>query len=288
MPGDKPLQDRSGYNQGQQPLPLTGSRFLGQPAVKCGAGDTVLFRQASVSPGENNTRTLGSSPLSAGGFVFNRTGGGITVDLVLVDPNGNEFLGSPGAPVAIANNQQLLLQPSPVYYSAFPLKEGWTVKLRIFTGDPTAGQGVIAWPWAHDKTRNYKSFIEPLTTTTLEIGPPKGRAWQTAGSASSGLAGNGHIYYANFDSVDRTVTDEILHLAGEDIKINSGVVNVTQHVDVDSGIEKAYQDETDLKENGLIIAYPDTLKFKAGENQTSAPLYLVATFAEFDLPKDQG
>lgn len=290
-PGNRPLQARSGYNQGQQSLPLSDAKFLGQPAIKLGNGDTVIYRAASVSPGENNIRTKGTTPFGIAGIIFNRSGGPVGADLIYVDPNGNEFPANPGLPVLpIPDGGQQVITASPNFSGIWPFLEGWTVKIRITSGDPSGGQGVIAWAWAHDRTRNFKAFIEELTTTQLEIGPAEGRAWQLCSSvyhAVYGQDGN-DIYYLNFDSVDRTVVDEILHLADEDIRINSAPIVVTPRVDIDSGIESAYQDEDLLKEKGLIIAYPDTLKFKAGENQTSAPLYLVATFAEFDLPKDLG
>lgn len=286
-PGNRPLQGRSGYNQGPQSMPLTDTKFLGQPAVKCGAGDTTIFRHARVSPGENNVRSVAGSPALVAGMLFNRSGGPIEYDFVLVDDQNNEFLANPGAPLPLADGEEAAMLISPLFGAVLPIIENWTIKVRIITGNPSGGQGVVAWAWAHDKSRNFKPVILPLTTTLLEIGPAEGRAWQTGVGAFGGLTGEASIFYLNFDSVTRTVSDEILHLADEDIQVNSGVITIEPRVSVDSGVESAYLD-TDLVEKGLIIAYPDTLKFRAGENQTSAPLYLFANLAEFDLPKDQG
>ncbi|MCH5378221.1 MAG: hypothetical protein JJ992_30055, partial [Planctomycetes bacterium] len=71
-------------------------------------------------------------------------------------------------------------------------------------------------------------------------------------------------------------------------QISSGIL-VNPRVDLDSGVEAAFALAEPVEpygiKKGLIISYPDKLKVRAGETQTTAPLYFVANFAEFDLPR---
>ena len=90
MPNE-PLQSRTGYNQGDQPITLSRLKFLGQPAVKCGMGDTVIATNSPVVPGENNPRALTVNPLFVTGALFNRSGGSIEYDLILIDDQNGEL-----------------------------------------------------------------------------------------------------------------------------------------------------------------------------------------------------
>jgi hypothetical protein len=291
--GNLPLQNRAGYNQGPQPsFSLANTKFIGQPAIKAKGNDTVIFRNSPVVPGENNPRALGMNPGFISGVIFNLTGDDIEADLFLVDDKGNEFNLTVGSYGTIVTDDKRDIY-APRVFSDFDfdgliaLLPGWSLLLRVTSGSPTAGQGLVIWPWVHNLTRNVMPIVAEVTTSLTEIGPPKGRGWQLMGGKAS--ASQEQMAYLNFDSVPRTVAAEYLHLAGEDILISSGISVTPRDADLDSGIERAFDNATDdWGTKSLILAYPDKIKVKAGENQTSAPLYLVATFSEFDLPRDMG
>jgi hypothetical protein len=282
--GNLPLQNRAGYNQGPQALSLTQIKFLGQPAIKCGAGDTVIFRNSPVVPGESNPRALSMIPATCG-MIFNGTGGGITFELLLIDDQGNEF--SLDGPNGLVNAEFVNLEVEDVAeFGLLCVPVDWSLVVRLSNGNPNSGRGVVVWPWAHDMGRNLVSIVRPVTTAGLEVGPPKGRAWQLAGNLFGSIGFEPFSRYVNFDSVERHVDEEIIILAGEEF-ITNIFNNTPQPITVSVGgvrVAWGYND----KAKGLILAYPDKIKMVARENQTSAPLYVSINFAEFDLPRDMG
>lgn len=281
--GNLPLQNRAGYNQGPQALTLLQAKFLGQPAVKCQAGDTVIFRNSPVVPGESNPRAVGPWP-EVCGTIFNGTGTAISYSLVLIDDQGNEFTVVADHPMAPNPYENLAIDNIAGEFGLFCLPVNWSLVVRVSAGNPSAGQGLVVWPWAQDMSRNLVSIVQPLTTSGLVLGPPKGRAWQLCGSLFGAIVPFEVTSYLNFDSVERHVTEENVILAGEEFTTNTGGI-----VTVGSGdTEEAFADMLLIKTKGMILAYPDKIKVVAQENQTSAPLYLSINFAEFDLPRDMG
>lgn len=284
-----PLEQRAGYNQGTQPQISPNVDFIGQPAIKAKAGDTVIFQNSPVESGEYNPRAVGLNPVFISGMVYNLTGGTITLHYILIDDQGNEFPLTQ-IPIQILNTQGYPLSVIGYlgygYYGFISLPVGWSIVLRRVSGSPLAGQGVVIWPWVHDAAHNVVPIVAPITTSISEFGPPKGKGWQLqcAPVCCSGVElAEKQLAYLNFDSVTRTISAEYLHLAGEDIQISSGIV-VTPRVAVVSGVEAGFN--LLYGQNNFILAYPDTIKVKALQNQTTAPIYMVANFAEFDLPKD--
>lgn len=286
------LQPRAGYNQGEQPPLLSSMRYLGQPAVKIGVGDTTLITNSPVvpGPGQGTPRSMGINPVAISGALFNRSGGAMTYDYYLVDDQGNEFLLTPGAAETLADGAEVYTLTTSLSTSGYIcLPVSWSLIIRLVTGNPATGQGIIAWPWIHDMARNTIPIVSALTTTELVIGPAEGRGWQLMGNVYGQITAAGYdrdiLFYANFDTVVRHVETEIFYLAGEDIvsTLTAGAADIDVAA---SGVETGFQ--IDGKLQGLILAYPDKIKITAGENQTTAPLYLFANFAEFDLPRDMG
>jgi hypothetical protein len=222
------------------------------------------------------------------GVIFNRNGvGPVVLDLVLVDPDGNEFVVATA--ISIADGQSEVIDTSGLSIGGFiVLLSDWTLLARVTSGDVASGQGVVAWPWCHDMTRNVMPIIAELTTTELEIGPPKGRGWQLTGNLKAQAFFSGDLLqYVNFDSVPRNVQSEIFYLAGENIQSDATIAGPPAVGPIAvSGIEPGFEAGGD--QYGLILAYPDKIKVRAAENQTTAPLYMFANFTEFDLPRDMG
>lgn len=272
-----PLQKRTGFNQGSQPSTLASTRYAGQPGVKMTGPSMIIFRNSPLIPGDVSPRGIGMNPASYAGVVFNANAAPVTVVGFIVDALGNSM--DDPTPITIAG---LGYNSLFVGLGGFvPLLPGWSSGLRVTAG---AWQDVTVWPWSHDMEDNMVVLAEPLSTTELVIGPGKGRAWQLCGDVASSYYGAGNaITYWNFDSGDRVITDEKVNLAGDDFNINAAPLTVG-----DGEVEHALEDLLDKETKGFILAYPDTLKFTAGENQVVAPIYLIASFCEFDLPRDQG
>ena len=276
---NKPLEQRAGYNQGVQPSTLLSTKFAGQPGVKLTGPSTIIFRAAPVVPGESTPRAVGANPAALGGMIFNANGSGtpLQCNVYMVDPLGNVR----DIPITytIANGTY-----GAIWFftgGMLPLLPGWSYGIKVTA---SLWQGVTIWPWSHDLAENMMVLLEPLSTTELVIGPPPGRAWQLAGNVDGGIWNvEGAIAYWNFDSVTRTVDTEKVNLAGVDFPINAAPVAT-----LTGERSFALDDLISYIDEGFILAYPDTLKFKALENQTTAPLYLMATFAEFALPSDMG
>lgn len=302
MPENPPLQKRTGYNQGEQSLRGIRTRYLGQPAIKAGPGDTVIFKNSPDIPGkgQKNIRSQ-MHTLFAAGVIFNRTGRDIDYDLLLVDPDGKEFpffmdtLGIGTVPIPNGDQNVIpsfgLLSLISNFGNGIPLPIlplDWSLVLRVNSGNPASGKGLIVWTWAQDCSRNLQALIVPITTAEVELGPEPGRAWQLIGSKKS-FAPVGPTYY-NFDSIVRTVEKEVYHLAGEDIQVNvaRGDIAVSVRADDTTGIERGFLTEVGIvkKPKGLVLAYPDKIKIKGKEAQSQAPLYALVPFAEFDLPSD--
>jgi hypothetical protein len=286
---------------------LTRIRYLGQPAIKAGPGDTVVVQNSPDIPGrgQKNPRAQAIN-LVVNGYVFNRTGGTIDYDFILIDPNGKEFpfftadLGFYAFPLPdgqnhpIANLGFIASFGGANVVPAGLIPVGWSLVLRIKSGNPLAGRGLIVWCWAHDLSRNLQALLVPVTKAGVELGPDRGRAWQLASNKFYQGLYSAPVYL-NLDSVNRTIEQgaEIYHLAGEDIPVNiarggTGEIVVTPRTDASSGVEAGFLTEIGIekKAKGLVLAYPDKIKVKTKENQTSGPLYLLVPFAEFDLPAD--
>lgn len=282
---DEALQQRTGYNQGQQPTSgLTYFKKLGQPAIKLENGDTVLFRNSPQVPGESNPRSIHFTPIFVSGLLFNLSGGEVTLELVVIDDLGNEWVDQNSMIIADGNNTEIMLEL--MTGSCFCLLPGWSVVARVTAGNPTSGRGVVAWPFSHDLTRNVVAMAVPLSTTPVEIGPPKGRGWQSIANGFEQEFGFEIVNYANFDSVAREIDAEIMHLAGEDILVSNDLM-LPLAPGADGGQADAFTNITD-QTKAIILAYPDKIKIQAKENQTSGPLYFFANWAEFDLPRDMG
>ncbi|MFQ5339932.1 MAG: hypothetical protein ACE5F6_00140 [Anaerolineae bacterium] len=305
MPENLPLQKRTGFNRGEQSVNLNRIRHLGQPAIKAGPGDTVILKNAPVIPGRGQkTPRTQIMNLTVGGYVFNRTGNNIDYDFILVDPDGKEFayhaedLGVGSWPLPNDENHPIPSLGYLAYYArsntGIPLSlllPGWSLVLRVKSGNPLSGRGLIIWAWANDMSNNLQALMVPVTKTEIELGPDPGRAWQLCGSnLLQGLPLT--PTYLNFDSVVRTVEQgaEIYRLAGEDIQVNNlrPDIAVDPRTDANTGVEAGFLTEIgdQKKPNGLVLSCPDKIKVKAKENQTSGPLYLLVPFAEFDLPAD--
>jgi hypothetical protein len=301
-----PMQKRTGRNQGEQALSLYRVQRLGQPAIKAGVGDTVIFKNAPNLPGRgltNSPRTP-SPNLYVGGYIFNRTGGDIDFDYVLVDPDGNEFpfnladSGTSFIPLPDGQNFPITSIGTLAFeaigiWPLVPLPLNWSVVLRVTSGNPLAGKGLVVWPWASDLSRNLQALIVPVTNTWTELGPGPGRAWQLAANQQKQSSLSGPLYL-NFDSIVRTIEQgsEVYQLAGEDISVNEvrgDIVIPIRGTSILDGLEVGFTTEIGdepSKPLGLVLAYPDKIKVKAKEAQKSAPLYMVVPFAEFDLPAD--
>lgn len=301
MPENLPLQKRTGFNRGQQSNLLLRARFLGQPAIKAGAGDTVIFKNAPELPGrgQNNIRSQISN-LSICGWVFNRTGADVDFDFILVDANGNEF--RLYDEIILPDGQNYYINP---YSNAIwngggeavgnplpVLLPGWSVVLRVFSGNPTSGKGLIVWPWAQGLSNNLMALMVPLSNSFIELGPDPGRAWQLC--AKKGLQAQELApAYFNFDSITHTIEQgaEIYHLAGEDVPVNDlrPDIVIAPRTSLGTGTDTGFltvNRGTFKKPKGLVLAYPDKIKVRMKEAQRTAPLYLLVPFAEFDLPMD--
>jgi hypothetical protein len=306
MPNDPPLQKRGGFNRGEQSANLTRIQHLGQPAIKAGPGDTIVFRNSPAKSGSGQDAVRAQAMnLLVSGWVFNRTGNSIDYDWILIDPYGNEFpyfeadWGDTSHPLADGHNNPIVsygaLSFDILSVNVWPLgmlPPGWTLVFRLTSGSPSAGKGIIIWPWAHDMSRNLQALIVPLTNTEIELGPDPGRAWQLCGNKVLQSIWIAPMYF-NFDDISRTIEkgSEIYHLAGEDIPVNATRPDIvldprtTFNTGLASGFLTEYG-ETDKKPKGLVLAYPDKIKVKTKEAQHKAPLYMIVPFAEFDLPAD--
>lgn len=275
---NKPLQERAGFNQGSQPSTLASTRHAGQPGVKMTGPSMVIFQNSPLIPGDVSPRGIGMNPAAYAGVVFNANAAPVTVVGFITDALGNSM--DDPTPITIAG---LGYNSLFVGLGGFvPLLTGWSSGLRVVA--PGAWQDVTVWPWSHDMEDNMVVLAEPLSTAELVIGPGKGRAWQLCGNVSSPYYGAGAaITYWNFDSGNRVIASEKVNLAGEDFNINAAPLTVAT-----GDIDYALDDLLDKETKGFILAYPDTLKFTAGENQGVAPIYLIASFCEFDLPSDMG
>jgi len=269
---DTPLEKRAGYNQGVQISSLLSTRFAGQPGIKLTGTTTIVSKSA---PG-TNIRGIGVNPAGLAGLLLNKGLAQVVLEAILYDAAGNAIT-SPSItiPAGQFRVEQVAYNPC-----ILALVAGWTAALRVTSGD---FNDILFWPWSHDLATNFIALAEPLSTTELVIGPPPGRAWQLCGDIDGNTYDlEGAALYANFDSVDRHVTSEKVNLAGDDF-----LLNILSPVTVaDQEFEPALDELLSFKASGFILAYPDKLKFKAAENQTSAPMYLLINFVEFDLPSD--
>jgi hypothetical protein len=303
MPENPPLQHRAGFNRGEQSNLLLRTRYLGQPAIKAGPGDTIIMKNSPDLPGrgQKNVRTQINN-LMIGGWVLNRTGADVEIDYVLLDADGNEFpffLGGAGG-IVVPNGQPFpILQygyaaiasgdPGGVPLSLLP--PGWSFVLRLISGNPSGGKGLIIWPWAQDASNNLQALMVPVTNSGVVLGPAPGRAWQLCSKKKLQAVELNPAYF-NFDSITRTVEQgaEIYHLAGEDIPVNAvrPDIVVAPRTDDSSGVRQGFLTEVEFEKKplGLVLAYPDKIKVKTKEAQKTAPLYLLVPFAEFDLPAD--
>lgn len=307
MPENPPLQRRAGFNRGLQSQNLLQVRNLGQPAIKAGPGDTVLFKNSPDTPGagrgQKNFRAQMNTLYAVSGVMFNRTGGDVEVELVLVDPDGNEFpykMNDFYGSATIPNGENMpLLQLSLLLgisttwsWPVSVLLPNWSIVLRVVSGNPTAGKGLIVWPWSQDVSTNLQAQMVKISNTEVELGPEPGRAWQLCGKQALQYR-SGAPVYLNFDSIERGVSKETYFLAGENIQVNVTrppiVLNPRNFsAAYDEGISPGFMTEygEDMKPKGLVLAYPDKIKVQGREAQKTAPLYMFITFAEFDLPSD--
>ena len=158
--GDVPLQYRAGANNEQRPAPfgVYNSKLDSRVRKVTGTPFTLIERKE----GEDPVCLALSLPLTFG-YLINRTGGPITVDIFAVDAQGRRMLSDSG--LAIPNGVSIPLITSFLgVISLWLLAPGERMEAVITAGDPNAGQGL--WWWQQ------KQIVSGRVETNRIVLPP--------------------------------------------------------------------------------------------------------------------
>lgn len=274
-----PLQRRAGNNVGIQPGSVPWLEANGNRPIVSPSGEVVLL-QGKEGFARSPTTRVGQPGDNF--LAFNPSATDMDYETFFVKGTDELPLGS-GTVSSGGGFDSLDMGDLAGIESLLVLEADEKIILRVTSG----GAGVLLYPPNVDlKFKGSKrggfsdggivTVHEEITTTRLEIGPPRGKAW-TAAPATAEDVDEPELCAVNFDAANDADIDEGL--------IHDGVLY--EETAASSLSAQTLDGIGQLAEAGVCLSYPDKYTFKLNPKvAVPSGVFLLATFFEHDLPRD--